>query len=600
MQGRRAARRWRDRAPGAVARAAIGVVALLLSTSPARGADWSWGEVSARLDSFASVSASIATEDPDCKRIGADNPGACSRPDLETQGTVINSDDGALNWEEGDVFSVLFQATHELDLRWRDYGAFLRATYFADAIQADKSSGQRTSLDDDARFRGSVLEGGVVGAQFLLLDAYAYASFEAADRFFDIRAGNQVVNWGESTFTQGGINATNTLDVARLRLAGAELREGLQPAPILLVSGDLFAGIGFDAYYQAAWRQTEVDPVGTFFSTNDLVGRGAEGFFTPALAPGQPGDPGSSGLSAREIFDLGFVTGGAPRTSDSDARDQGQWGAALRYYVDALETEFAAYYLRLHAKNPSVGFRGACPEGVTGAACLFEPRVIHYYREFPEDIDLVGVSFNTVLGGVSFAGEVSFRPNEPVPITSALPDLTSAILAGAEGGREKGYRREERILGILNAVYVVGPGAPVLGAALPFLGASDLTLVGEVAVESFPDLSNDAAYALPLNESDLDDEAVSYTLRMDLHYDRVFGTAVGATPSVTFRHDVYGTHPGNGSLFTEDVQAVAVQLEMNYQERWELVLAYQNQFGAGRSNPNNDRDFASIRLSRAF
>ena len=63
-------------------------------------------------------------------------------------------------------------------------------------------------------------------------------------------------------------------------------------------------------------------------------------------------------------------------------------------------------------------------------------------------------------GGISLGGEVSFRPNEPVPITSALPDLSTAILDGASGGTEQGYRREERILGILNAVYVVGPGAP--------------------------------------------------------------------------------------------------------------------------------------------
>jgi len=592
----RASRRRRSRAIAAAGAATI----VLLAAAPGHGADWAWGDVNARLDSFASVSASIATDDPDCRRVGAQNPGACSKTDLATQGDVINSDDGDLNWEEGDVFSVLFQATHELDLRWRDHGAFVRATYFADVIQADQSSGQRTALEDDARFRGGILEGGVVGAQFLLLDAYGYATFEAANRLFDVRAGNQVVNWGESTFTQGGINATNTLDVARLRLAGSELREGLLPAPLVRLSGELFAGIGFDVYYQLAWRQTQVDPVGTFFSTNDLVGRGAQGFFTPPLGPDGVGDPGSSGLSAKQIFDLGFAAGGAPRAGDADARDQGQWGAALRYYVDALETEFGAYYLRLHAKNPSVGFRGACPEGVVGAICLLQPRVVRYFREFPEDIDLVGVSFNTVLAGVSFAGEVSFRPNEPVPITSALPDLSTAILDGAPGGREQGYRREERILAILNAVYVMGPGAPVLGAVLPFIGASELTLVGEAALESFPDLSNDASYALPLGESDLDDEAVSYTLRMDLRYDRVFGTAVGVTPSATFRHDVYGTHPGNGSLFTEDVKTVAVQLELNYQERWELVLSYQDQFGAGRSNPNNDRDFASIKLSRAF
>lgn len=604
MQIRGATRKPR-RFPGRAGLAAATGLVLLSGAIPAAAADWEWGELTVRLDSFASVSIAMALEDPDCERIAADNDGACSpRDDLVTQGTLVNSDDGALNWEQGNVFSLLFQGTHELDLRWRDYGAFIRGTYFADAIQSDKVRGRRTDLDEDARFRSSVLEGGVVGAQFLLLDAYAHGSFEVADRRYQLRAGNQVVNWGESTFTQGGINATNTLDVARLRLAGAELREGLLPAPIVFLSGDLFGGLGFDAYYQLAWRQTQVDPVGTFFSVTDQVGRGAEGFFTPpvpAFPPAlQRGDPGSTGLSPDELFDLGFAVGGAPRASDVEARDQGQWGAALRYYLDPLETEVAAYYLRLHAKAPSVGFRGQCPPGINRAACLLQPRVIQYFREFPEDIDLVGLSFNTVLWEVSVAGEVSFRPNEPVPITSALPDLSDAILDGARGGEEKGYRREERILGILNAVYVVGPGAPLLGRALPVLRASEMTLLGEVAVQSYPNLSSRAAYALPLGASHVNDNAVSYTLRMDVRYDRVAGTAIGVTPSITFRHDVQGTHPGNGSLFTEHVKTVSAQIELNYQERWEFVMAYQGQFGAGRKNPSNDRDFASMRLSYAF
>ena len=45
----------------------------------------------------------------------------------------------------------------------------------------------------------------------------------------EIRAGWQVISWGESTFIQGGVNAVNPVDVSALRVLGAELRDALAP-----------------------------------------------------------------------------------------------------------------------------------------------------------------------------------------------------------------------------------------------------------------------------------------------------------------------------------------------------------------------------------
>lgn len=575
---------------------AAALVTALGSSPPAAAAEWEWGEFTARIDSFAAVSMSMRTESPDCKLTAIANSHSCSAPDLATQGALLNADDGNQNWKKGRPFSALLQGTHEVDLRWRNLGAFVRTTWFADAIQGNEVSSRRTDLDHDARFRDSVLEGGVVGAQFLLLDAYLRGAFEVRERNVELRLGNQVVNWGESLFTQGALNSTNTLDVSRLRLAGAELRDALLPAPIGFVAANVVGDLSLEAYYQFGWRQTQVDPVGSFFSISDLVGRGAQGFFTPV----GPGDPGASGLSRDEIFDLGFAFGGAPRLRDREADNQGQGGVALRYYIDALETEIAAYYMRQHDKLPSVSFVGECPAGTTGAPCLLAPRVIGYYREFPDNIDVVGLSFASVVAGVSFAGEVSYRRDQPTPIASALPDLTNSILAGASGGDFHGFVREERILGLVNALYVAGPGTRVLGRILTWLRAADSTLIGEVAVQSYPDLSNRVAYAAPLGETEADDLGVSYTLRVDASYPRAFGSSIGLKPIVTFRHDAYGVLPGNGALFTEGVKAVALQLEANYQERWTAVVGYQNNLGAGRGNPYVDRDFVSMRITYAF
>ena len=40
-----------------------------------------------------------------------------------------------------------------------------------------------------------------------------------------------MINWGESTFIQGGINAINPVDVSALRVPGAELRDNGQASP---------------------------------------------------------------------------------------------------------------------------------------------------------------------------------------------------------------------------------------------------------------------------------------------------------------------------------------------------------------------------------
>ena len=635
---------------------------LAASTAPLEAAEWSRGDLVARLDSFASVGFSMRTESPDCRLIpnltgelggvGAqgvtlwkfpapqNNPGGCvDAGDVVTNSTLVNSDDGDLNWDQWDVFSTVFKGSHDLELRYRNYGGFFRASYFFDSIANSNDPG-RTRLDSDARWRSSVVEGGVVGGQFLLLDAYVFAGYEWAERSYDFRVGNQVVNWGESTFTQGGINVTNTIDVTKIRLPGSDIREALFPAPIAKVAGNLVGSLSFEAYYQWAWRKYEIDPPGTFFSNNDLIGRGAEGFFSSFW-----GDPGATGMTAQEIFDVqpgdycnpeepevcaelgaldpvnlnwAFLVS-APYQGDRNPSDQGQYGIALRNYVEAIQTELAAYYIRFHAKQPTVGFQGFTMGTGDGR--------IGYFREYPEDIDLWGLSFNGSLAGFSVAGELSYRDNEPVPITSAQSDLIYWDLLpewaggpGGDGGVYTGNVAENRFVGILNGVYVVGPGTPVFGHALEFIGAQDMNILAELGVQYFPDLADTCppsdtlvplspdqrralgceAYAIPLSTDEADKTQVTYTIRAAASYDRVFGTAITLSPVVSFRHDVQGVGPGNGSLWTEDVQQLGISLIADYQKVWQGNISYSSTFGAGQANPNIDRDFLAFSLAYTF
>ena len=260
------------------------------------------------VDTTLSFGASLRIEDRNCKLIYTGHGGCNGDP------AAINIDDGNLNYHPGDFYSAAAKATVEIELDWRNFGVFVRSTAFYDFLANCAGCPRRTNLASDARYRSSVFEGGVVGAQFLLLDAYLEGDFEVADRPLSLRAGNQLVSWGESLFIQGGINQTNAIDVAKFRVPGSEIKEALVPAPMIRLQSEIVAHLGIDTYYQFYWNRTYVDPVGSYFATSDLVARAAEGLFLPVTNgivpdPTQPADPGGAGLPANLPLATGAAVG---------------------------------------------------------------------------------------------------------------------------------------------------------------------------------------------------------------------------------------------------------------------------------------------------
>ncbi|MBT8058447.1 MAG: DUF1302 domain-containing protein, partial [Gammaproteobacteria bacterium] len=180
---------------------ALGMLAVL--SAPAQAIEFSSGEWSGSIDTTISYGASWRTKDYDPTRVGkqANDPLVFSYDKL-TQRSVIgrwsaNGDDGNLNYrDKGDLISHAIKATVELDVRFRNFGGFARATGFYDFENNDKKE-----LSDLAQER--------VGGEVRLLDAYIYGNHQPGDRFLTWRLGKQVVSWGESTFIQGGINVIN-------------------------------------------------------------------------------------------------------------------------------------------------------------------------------------------------------------------------------------------------------------------------------------------------------------------------------------------------------------------------------------------------------
>ncbi len=186
----------------------------------------------------------------------------------------MQTDDGRLNFDKGDLIGANVKANHDLVIKWHNYQIFARAVGFYDVIMNDEDVGARSKLTDDAL--------GDVGRNYELLDAFISADYTLGDIPVNLRAGKQVINWGESTFILNGLNVFNPIDVASFRRPGSEIKEALVPVNAIYGSVSLPADISLSGYYALDWQPFEIDPSGTPFSGADVVayGTGVGGNFS--------------------------------------------------------------------------------------------------------------------------------------------------------------------------------------------------------------------------------------------------------------------------------------------------------------------------------
>jgi hypothetical protein len=614
--------------PWRQARLALAVSFATLASQPAAAVSFQVGEIEGQFDSSLSVGASWALRNADPQLIGANNGG---------RGIATASDDGRQNFKKGETFSKIFKGIHDLELKYGETGVFVRGKYWYDFELKDESRLRQDILDDN-RKEGAQASGAE------LLDAFAYHNYVIAELPGTVRLGKQVVSWGESTFIQGGINTINPVDVSAFRRPGAEIKEGLIPVNMFYVSQSLTDNLSAEAFYQLEWDQTVIDNCGTFFSQNDFVPDGCT-----KLAVG----PDLSGIAAAQaaLSPLGVSLDPEgiviPRLGDDDARDGGQWGLALRWFAPALDTEFGAYTLNYHSRQPYVNAVSSphiadlsfvpqlcanlgVPCGVIPAAALnqlvsaYRTGTSQYQVTYPEDIRLYGLSFSTSLQtGTALSGEISHRPNMPLQLNSVdmvtagagidelSPLLSSGAYTSVNSGLVSGYKRKPVTQAQITATHFFDQ----------VMGADRLTLVGEVGVVHVSDLEGkdglrygrDAVFGqgalYPDNSLCLatgsqncnshgftTSDSWGYRARAIWEYSNLI-PAVTLKPTLAWSHDVDGYAPEPG--FNEGSKALSLSLDAEYRNTYTASLAYTDFFG-GEYNTNIDRDFVALSFGMSF
>lgn len=309
----------------------------------------------------------------------------------------LNGDDGNRNFDQWSMYNNKVTLLADIDIRHKNMGLFIRPKAFYDHVYKTDNDNDSPGTSNVA-FSHPGIPGvlppvspivsesdewadeveSAAGANAEILDLYAYANFELADRFAELRVGRQVVSWGTSFLVSGGVSSAQSYaDYVAATAPGVEVKEIYLPSEIVSFSWELADGLNFATYYQWMWHKTRLPEGGHFFSTSDML----DDIEAPILAS----VPGLGTIAALQ------------RGDDRDPRRGGQYGVAFTYtppFEMLNSTEFGLYYVNYHDKLPTVR---------TNAA------IGRYWLEYTEDIQLYGVSFDTAIGDANVAGEFSYR-----------------------------------------------------------------------------------------------------------------------------------------------------------------------------------------------
>jgi hypothetical protein len=280
-----------------------------------------------------------------------------------------------------------------------------------------------------------------------------------------------------------------------------------------------------------------------------------------------------------------------------------------------------------------------------------------YFEEFPQNIKMIGASFNSEIRatGTAIQGELVFRHNVPLQLGSvellyaSLTPFEAGIASLLSNGAVQPHPGQcapgtPTPISDCNQLGVFGLGQTIRGWTLKntwqgaftatqsfanVLKAAQAVLVFEAAADYVPGLENKysggpVGRGLQYNApgTDLsgnpalggypefpnavepgsafpDKLSWGYVIAGRLDYPNVLG-AWDLLPRLTWSHDVHGVSPGPGGNFVEGRHAATVGVTADLEHTWDFDVAYTRFGGAGQYNLLNDRSFVAASIKYSF
>ena len=559
----------------------------------------------------------VRTKSPSCSLTGSPTANGCGSAANTAQ--WANGDDGNLNYRKGQPFTGYLSLTSELFLSMpsEGYKFLARGTGMVDFL-ADRT--ERTTLPKDVRHQ-AVHNGH-------LLDLWVQKDFHIGEQRAHVRLGNQVVNWGESYFASGGINATNAMDIQRLLIPGTQLKQALLPAPMISMSSNLPAGFSTEAYYQFQWNSNRYPPVGTFWSAFDVFGRGtqpgsfgAQNFNVGAVDAGTIAGPNSKDRRTIDTINRDLVNGvyagppyeavGVPYNTVLPGH-KGQYGIRFGYKPEGSDMNFGFYYLNYTDKAPVLSYLA---DGTSQWSYLRNRK-------------LYGVSTNFPVGDWAVAAELSYRPRDAVSMSGCYgaggpSDASTNWAAGIDC---QAWRDTKKYMLDINAqlnmtktnhslLNMLGADLGVFTAELTWIRYPGIdgntpyasTINGQnvyqlVAAGYGTWLANNAALGYPIAAGKGTANSVGVTLDFNATYDGTVIPGWQVTPGITYYHAVKGNTPTFSANYQQGAKSANLYVLFNKNpQEWQAGVNYTAFFGGDAlTQPYSDRNFIGAFVTRNF
>lgn len=646
----------------------------------------------------------------DCRDFGGDTAPNQRLVDAPGGFSAHNQDNGNLNYDQYDLVAASVIWTTDLSAYWRDVVFRLRADAMVDAVNLDFDASHPNTRYQPAKTpRKDAIED-QLGKRIDLLEAFVAVPFRFRNRDILLSVGEQRVRWGEATTMQlNSLNEINPPDQNLLYVPGVELADIFKPVGMLALTASLTENTSLEMIYQYRWEPLAPAAAGSFFSTSDIGGGGDYA----VIAEGQfPEDPQFIGTPQGTLGLISSASASVPimPASHGEPRNNGQYGLSLRGYFTQFYNgiEWGLYYLKYHSRLPygSVyatdagcwhdtnnlvaavvacgGFNGSVtglgleqllPEevldtvldligsdgtlgGTTGISSEPVPLdTLRVFLDYPEDIHMYGLSFNTTVGLWSLAGEYSYRPNLPVqvhlqdlvfagvnpvfpreeiviPGLATIPTAETAVPNFIESryrnnadiqpnARIRGWERLKVGQLSLTGIRIFSSSNPIGADQILLLTEVGLTHVidmpgldeaqfdggGANATHASPGADGTGSDGVP-NTSRVaptqqtsgfaEDFAWGYRILARIEYNDVLPWVPTVRPILAFFHDVDGVSVAPMQNFIEGRRQFVVGSQFEFDQHFSASLVYQGYFGGKDLNKMDDRDHLSLSFVYSF
>ncbi len=299
---------------------------------------------------------------------------------------LISQDDGRLTHKRG-VYQNQFKGITDIRASYGDFGAIVKVLYFYDQAVMNKGSRARSITEPHVAFTG--MDGGPggpalvntgqratrevkynskaieqIGKDITTKEMYAYYDGYISDwwetgTFLDdialnVRIGDQIIRWGQSTFAPG-ISVFNPLDANRVLTPGFDLAELAGPVGGLFISAAVTDWLTVETWAGYDFQPLQLPPGGSFFTYYDPAGAGVDDYSGQGQGFCVPFSQHESRWDLPNGHPSGLGGACLPLQSPQFAKDRGQFGLKLGFALPfEMFNTFEVYTTRFHNTFPVV------------------------------------------------------------------------------------------------------------------------------------------------------------------------------------------------------------------------------------------------------